>query len=155
MIPYTLTDFVKALRETIETFEDIGGAVSRAHRSFRRLKNRPLAKNISRIAVGKSAARHALSRIVSGQNVKQEIARISEHMRDSAKEVESGINALHGGRDNLREVLGLDNILKIEAIIDGPRGTRFIHGSFDEMVTMSNRPKPNFKAIQGKSPGAN
>lgn len=151
VVPGSLTDLAKALREIIAAIRDVGQLVSDGSKLFDNQRARKAATNLSNLEFTPAGSRRHLERIAAGKATPKDFQAIAEKMASTAGDVERSVLALDKYRNRLRETRGMKAANKLDAIIHGPSGKMVIRETLRDIVEMSRGPEPSNDTIQASA----
>lgn len=151
VVPGSLTDFAKALREVIAAIRDVGLLVSDGTKLFDGRRSRKAAQDLSRLEFTPAGSRPHLERIAAGKATQTDFNAIAEKMATTAGDVERSVLALEKYRDRLRETCGMKAANKLDAIVYGPSGKMIIRETLRDIVKMGSLPEPPTRDIQASA----
>lgn len=122
VVPLTLTDFAKALRELIAAFRDAVGIGKDGANVVRRHRASTAAANLDYLSFQPDGFSRHLQRIADGKGTNADAEALSAFSNQTADGVVQKIRALRGYRDNVRQQCGRDAADKLSNLIDGPNG---------------------------------
>lgn len=115
--PGSVTDFAKAIRETIRALGDVRKIVIGAADLYDHRKARKAASSLSKLAFSKAEMRGPLERIAVGAGSPRDFRDIAAGLAATGDEVEGSIAFLGKYKDRLRELHGFAAAMKLQEII--------------------------------------
>lgn len=143
VLPGTVTDLIKAVREILGLAKDLREAAGWGIEALDKGRRRRAAKSVDGLTFGPDMTRRPLERIAAGQGTPEDYESIAVRLSESAGSVEDSVERLEKYRDRLREEYGLAAANKLTQTIRGEGGKmslRFalhllVHDSKDERST--------------------
>ena len=146
VIPGSITDIAKALREIIGALRDVGSLVKDGAQLFDKKHAKNAATNLYTLAFAPHGSRQYLERIAEGKGTADDLKAIGQQMADTAAEVEISIQALTRFEQRLRETFGMESAYKLDRVINGPSGKQMLRHSLIEMAKA-----PNVESVQARA----
>ena len=120
VLPGTLTDLVKVLRELMGALGDIGNFVSAGFGLYDKHHARAAARHLNALSFTRDGLREPLERLASGSGSVDDIMAIELKIAATVQEVDNSLHELSLYREPLREKYGLAAAMKLDEIIHGP-----------------------------------
>jgi hypothetical protein len=136
VLPGSLTDFAKAIREIISAVRDVGAFFNDGVGLYDKHQARGAARHLNTLSFTPGGSRRHLERIAAGVGTAEDIEAIGRQMAETAGEVEASVRALAVYRETLREKHGMAAANKLDEIIYGPVGKEMLRMSLLDLVDM-------------------
>lgn len=137
VLPGTVTDLVKGVRELLGLVKDLQEFVGWGFEELDKGRRRRAAKNIDGLTFSPDLSRQPLERIAAGKGTAAEYEMISVRLGQSAETVETSVDRLEKYRDRLREAYGLEAANKLRDVIRGVGGKMPLRRSLLDLVESS------------------
>lgn len=142
LIPGTLTDFAKALRELIGAFRDIAGLVVDGTNMARRHEARGRAADLDHLAFPPDGFLRPLTRIASGTIVPSDLDELEQLANESERRIADRVHYLRRYRGIIRENCGAAVARCFDSLIDGPSGKFMIRCEIRAVVDLARLGRP-------------
>jgi hypothetical protein len=120
-VPYSATDFAKAFSVIVRTSDDIRKIVGP---TFRRWRNRDVAKNLDALAFPPRGMREPLKRLMTGTETPEDKALLTNMLSHSATQITQVIADLERARSRVRKQFGINSARELDQIIYDKIGIR-------------------------------
>jgi hypothetical protein len=154
LIPGSLTDFVKALRELIGAVRDASDLIKDGADLYKKNRARKAAKHLNTLSFTPEGSRRHLERLAAGAGTSDDVQAIGELMASTAGDVATSISELGTYRGALRENCGMKAAAKLDEIIYGPAGKEMLRMSLLELVQMGRKATPPPERITAEAANA-
>jgi hypothetical protein len=126
IIPGSITDFAKALREIIKAMRDTAQLCSDAAEflPFQRRKDRKAAENLSKLAFDPTGVRHQLELIATGGCSPDVQWELITKLSKNVDLIDDAIHGLSSYRSQIREKYGLELVLEFDKLTGRDEGAK-------------------------------
>lgn len=142
VMPLSLMDFVKALRELMGVFRDATGFVVDGVNLIRRNRAGKAAADLDYMGFPPHGFLRSLSKIASGQGSTADGEKLQSILDATADGVTSRLGALGNYRETVRKDCGAAAGAKLDAILHGPEGKFVIRYEIEGLIHMVRDGKP-------------
>ncbi|MBY8604162.1 hypothetical protein K7N18_04880 [Burkholderia arboris] len=151
VLPGTMTDFVKAVREILGLAKDLREIAGWGIDALDKGHRRRAAKSVDGLTFGPDMTRRPLERIAAGQGTPRDYESIAVQLSESAGSVEDSVERLEKYRDKLREEYGLAAANKLTQTIRGEGGKMSLRMALHLLVDEANDERTAPEALQDQA----
>lgn len=151
VLPGTVTDLVKAVREILGLAKDLREVAGWGIEALDKGRRRRAAKSVDGLTFGPDMTRRPLERIAAGQGTPEDYESIAVRLSESAGSVEDSVERLEKYRDRLREEYGLAVASKLTQTIRGEGGKMSLRIALDLLVHASNDERSTPESLQDQA----